>query len=56
MGVWTNSCVLAQIWASKINKKNEQFFAYGKNKTINVGCIMKLCVKIDKVTFWAVKC
>ena len=28
----------------------------GKNKSIDTGCIMKLCVKIDKVVIWSVKC
>jgi len=28
----------------------------GKNKTIDTGCVVKLCVKINKVIFWGVKC
>ena len=33
----------------EISKKMSSVLTNGKNKSIDTGCIMKLCVKIDKV-------
>ena len=36
--------------------KKEYCLDYGKNKTINAWCVVKLCVEIDKIVFLDVKC
>ena len=35
----------------EINKKNKQYLADRKNKRIDARCVVKLCVKIDKIVF-----
>ena len=37
--------------AIKKLKKNEYYLANGKNNTIDEWCVVKLCVKINKLTF-----